>query len=328
MCFKRSINRVSSAVLLGSAALAFYSPLYAASCCGGGSSGSLLLPKFSQAMVDVSVSAESYDGFWNQDGEWTADPQGSDLNQYRLNVGYAHRLAPRWQISAVVPYVWNENEYASVSRNTHGMGDSSISLWYEAFDKVACVWQVNSWRDLMPAVYWGGTLTVPTGISPYDDVVDNFDITGRGVYRFDAALMLDKTVYPWNATINASYGKYLQRPVNREYGTYVEPYERQLGDRFNASAALGYTYFTAAMESLTATVAYAYLEEAQTTIDGVADTTSGLAKGSITTTLAWASEARDWVVKLSWSRGRRQDDWGRNFPVTDVLSVGVSHVLR
>ncbi len=328
MFSKRSINRVSSAVLLGGAALVFYSPVHAASCCGGGSSGSLLLPKFSRAMVDLSWSAEHYDGFWNKAGEWVPDPAGSDLNQYRLTLGYAHRLAPRWQVSASLPYVWNDNRYAGMSRNTQGIGDSSVSLWYEAFDKIACVWEVNSWEDLKPAIYWGATLTLPTGISPYDDVEDNFDITGRGAYRLDGSVMLDKTVYPFNATFSAAYGKYLERPVNREYGTYVEPYDRQLGDRFSSSLAVGYTYFTDEMESITATVAYAYLEEDETTIDGIEDTTSGLLKKSVTTTLAWATEDRDWVVKMSWSRGLRKDDWGSNFPVTDVLSLGVSHVLR
>ncbi len=300
----------------------------AASCCGGGSSGSLLLPKFSRAMVDASLAWERYDGFWNKQGEWTPDPAGSDLNQYRLAFGYAHRLAPRWQLGVSVPYVWNDNRYGDWERNTHGVGDTTISLWYEAFDRIMCVWKVKELADLKPAVYWGASLTLPTGTSPYDEVEDNFDITGRGFYRLDASLMLDKTVYPWSATFSASYGVHLERPVNREYGTYVEPYDRKLGDRFSASLSGGYTLFTEAMESLTATLAYSYLEEQEGTIDGVTDTTSGLRKESFTTTLAWASDDRDWVVKLSWSRGLRVDGWGSNFPVTDVLSLGVSHVLR
>jgi hypothetical protein len=300
----------------------------AASCCGGGSASSLILPKFSRAMIDISADYEHYDGFWDHDGNYTADPSGSDLNQYRLNLGYAHRLAPRWQASVTLPYVWNRNKYSQLQRNTEGLGDASVSLWYEAFDKIACVWDVKTWRDLMPAIYWGGTLTLPTGVSPYDEVGDNFDITGRGFYRLDASLLIDKTVYPWNASVSASYGRYLQRPVNREYGNYVEPYDKRLGDRFNATASFGYTYFMDTMESLTGTLAYAYMKEARALIDGEIDTTSGLRKESIAMTLAWASEDRDWVGKLTWSHAPASDDWGRNFPKTDILTMGISHVLR
>jgi len=301
---------------------------FAASCCGGGSAASLILPKFSRAMVNISSDYEHYDGFWDKDGNYTADPKGSDLNQYRLNLGYAQRLAPRWQAAVTLPYVWNRNQYSQLQRNTDGLGDATVSLWYEAFDKIACVWDVKTWQDLMPAIYWGGTLTLPTGVSPYDDVGDNFDITGRGFYRLDASVLIDKTVYPWNASVSASYGRYLERPVNREYGNYVEPYDKRLGDRFNASASFGYTYFMDTMESLTGTLAYAYMKEDKARIDGEIDTTSGMRKESVAVTLAWASEDRDWVGKLTWSHAPASDNWGQNFPKTDILSVGVGHVLR
>ena len=328
MKYKKSRVKHAEAALFVIAALGVSATAQAASCCGGGSASSLILPKFSRAMVDVSVDMEHYDDFWDNQGKMSMDPQGSDLNQYRINLGYAQRLAPRWQASATLPYVWNQNQYATLQRDTSGIGDSSVSLWYEAFDKIACVWNVNNWKDLLPAIYWGGTLTIPTGTSPYGDVADNFDITGRGAYRLDASVLIDKTIYPWNASISASYGQYMQRPVNREYGTYIEPYDKQLGDRFNTTFAFGYTYFTDTMESLTGTLSYTYLKEDQAEIDGVVDTTSGLRKESIAATLAWASEDRDWVTKLTWSHAPHRDDWGRNFPTTDIITAGVSHVLR
>lgn len=321
------VNSLKAVLVMGTA-FGFASSAWAASCCGGGSASSLVLPKFSQAMVDVSMDFENYDGFWKGDGSWSPDPAGSDLSQYRLNLGYAYRLAPRWQVSMSVPYVWNKNQYASFSRNTNGLGDTKVSIWYEQFDKVACVWKVKKWQNLIPAVYWGGTLILPTGTSQYNDVADNFDITGLGMYRFDANVLLDKTVYPWNMSLSANYGKYLERPVNREYGTYVEPYDKQRGDRFNSSLSFGYTHFTEEMQSLTGTIAYAYLREDEARIDGAIDTTSGLSKRSASATLAWASEDRNWVAKLTWSHALDREGWGENFPTTDVITVGVSHVLR
>lgn len=319
----------TTAMLVAGIALGFYQQSsWAASCCGGGGSTSLVLPKFSRSMLDVSLDYEQYDGFWDNDGNWKQDPPGSDLNQYRMNFGYAHRLSENWQASVSIPYAWNRNQYASLERNTDGLGDTTLSFWYESFEKITCVWDVVTWEDLLPAVYWGGALTVPTGTSPYDDVEDNFDITGRGAYRFDLSVLVEKTIYPWNASFNASYGKYLERSVNREYGTHVEPYDKQLGDRINATLSLGYTHFTDQMNSLTTTVSYTYLEEEESEIDGVTDPTSGFQKESIALALAWATADRNWITTVTWSHAPKSDDWGVNFPSTDILTVGLTHVLR
>jgi len=301
---------------------------HAASCCGGGSASSLVLPKFARSMVDVSFDYERYNGFWDHTGNWIPDPQGADLNQYRLNTGFAYRLANRWQGSISVPYVWNQNQYSGLTRNTQGLGDSKISLWYEAFDAIKCVWRVDKPADLMPAVYWGGSLTIPTGTSPFDDVGDNFDTTGRGFYRLDGSVLLDKTIYPWNASLLLTYGSHLRRPVNQEFGNQVAPYHKRLGDRASGSLALGYTYFTDEMHSITGTVAYADLWEDKATIDGETDPTSGLRKRSVSGTVAWATPSRDWVTKFTVSHAIAWDNWGYNFPTTDIFTVGLSRVFR
>ncbi|KPK37562.1 MAG: hypothetical protein AMJ69_11120 [Gammaproteobacteria bacterium SG8_47] len=303
-------------------------PLWAASCCGGGSATSLILPKFSRGMVEIAVDYESYDGYWNQDGDHVPDPPGSDLNQYRINAGYAHRLGANWQASVIVPYVWNNNTYAGLESNTSGIGDTTLNLWYEAFDTVMCVWKVRSWEDLKPATFLGLSLTVPTGVSPYDDAENSFDITGRGFYRLDALALVEKTIYPWTVTAQLAYGKYLERSVNREYGNYVAPYDKQLGDRVFASVSFGYTWFLQSMNSVTLTGNYADLSEGEGTLDGVSDPTTGFRKRSVGATLAHATADRNWVTKLIWNHAIDQDGWGENFPTTDIVTVGVSRVIR
>jgi len=303
-------------------------PLWAASCCGGGSATSLILPKFSKSMVDVAFSAESYDGFWDIDGNYQDDPPDSDLNQYRLSFGYAQRLASRWQAAIVVPYVWNSNQYAGLSSNTNGLGDMTLGLTYEAFDGIKCVWKVRDWKDLVPAAYFGMALTVPTGISPYDDVENSFDITGRGFYRLDGNILLDKTIYPWNASLLLSYGKYLERDVNREYGKYVEPYTKELGDRKLGTATFGYTYFLDNMDTMTFSFNYSYLAEDAGSIDGRPDYSSEMEKKSIGATVAYSTMNRDWVYKLIFIHSDPVDGQGQNFPVTDIVTLGVSHVFR
>ena len=251
---------VWAALVIGVALLLPYEA-QAASCCGGGSATSLLLPKFSTSMVESSFGMETYDGYWDTNGDHLPDPSGSDLKQYRLNVGYAHRLAPRWQASITTPYVWNRNTYSGISSNTNGPGDTTASVWYEAFDGVRCIWKVRTMEDLIPAAYFGASLTIPTGLSPYDDVSGSFDVTGRGFYRLDLNMLLDKTVYPWNVSLAASYGLHNERSVNREYGAYVTPYTKRLGARFLWSWSGGYTHFLDTMESVTVTLAYSHLRE-------------------------------------------------------------------
>ncbi len=304
------------------------STAWAASCCGGGSASSLLLPKFTKAMSDASLDIEQYDGFWNRDGVHTPDPPGSDLAQYRLNLGYAHRFAPRWQGSISLPYVWNENDYAGLKSSTRGFGDATLSLWYENFDRAQCVWEVKDIRDLIPATYFGATLTLPTGVSPYDDVGNSFDITGRGFYRLDGNILLDKTIYPWNASLKLGYGISFERSVNREYGNYVEPYDRKLGNRTQVSASFGYTRLLESMNTLTYTLAWSDLQEDEGRLDGRPDPATGFRKRSIAATVAFSTFDKKWVIKFTWSHALRGDGWGENFPTTDIYTVGVSHAYH
>ncbi len=302
--------------------------VFGASCCGGGSGASLVLPKFKDLSVGIDISREVYDGFWDKDGLWHEDPPGSDLNQTRLSLGIAKRLHDNWQVSLSTPFVWNHNQYANNTFNTSGIGDSAITIWYEAFDDITCTWVLDEWEDYKPAMYFGATLTVPTGISPYDDVQNNFDITGRGFYRLDLKTSFEKTVYPWNATVALNYGKHLKRSINREYGVYVAPYEKNLGDRISASTSLGYTYFIGNGDTITMTAAYAYMEEGKATIDGLTDETSGISKQSFSGNAAWGNEDNSVVVKLGYSYTPHYHHWGKNFPTTSNFSLGLNYVYN
>ena len=316
----------NKAAFLVGAALLMPITSFAASCCGGGSGGSLILPKFRDLSVGATIAYEKYDGFWDKDGLWHQDPEGSDLSQTRLSLGVAKRINDNWQISLSTPFVWNRNQYANNTFNTSGIGDSTIGILYEAFDDITCTWVLDTWEDYKPAMYFGATLTVPTGISPYDDVTNNFDITGRGFYRLDIKTSFEKTVYPWNATVALNYGKYFERSINREYGEYVAPYQKNLGDRFSGSASLGYTYFISSGDTLTITGAYAYMTEAKATIDGLTDETSGISKKSFSGTAAWSNEDKSLIYKLSYAYTPHYHNWGANFPTTSSLSLGVNYV--
>lgn len=317
-----------AAATLVAAAFIAPSESLAASCCGGGSASTLVLPKLGQSEYSASLVKETYTGYWDDKETWRKNPPDSDLNQYRLTLGAAMRLAPRWQASISVPYVWNENRYSGVESNTDGIGDAVVGIKYENFEHAMCITDIENWRDLLPAVYFGAALTLPTGVSPHDDVKDSFGITGRGFYRVDGNVLIEKTIYPWNLSLDLSYGTSLERDVNREYGNYVEPYRKKLGDRFAASVRFGWGYdLPWGGTTLTPSINYSYVREGRSEINGRDDETSGFSSKSVGASLSLANFTNEWIGTLSFSRAVKKDDWGRNFPTTDTWMLGVSHVL-
>jgi hypothetical protein len=315
-------------LLAGAVALMVPLPAWAGSCCGGGSATSLMVPSYAWSVADLSFDTELYDGFWNQDGKHISDPPKSDLKQYRLNMGYAVRFFNKWQASVNIPYVWNDNNYSGVSSHSDGLGDITTSLWYEALSDTTA-WKVRELGDMIPSVNLGLSLLIPSGISPYDKEESSFDVTGRGFYRLDGNLLIEKTIQPWSASVALSYGTYFERSVNREYGTYVEPYKKQLGDRFSASLAIHYNFYLGSGgDMITPGVTYAYLQEANGDIDGKTDTSSGFRKQSVGVSLAYANNDRDWSVRVGWNHAIQADGWGENFPTTDIISLGVRYVFR
>ena len=316
------------AALLAGAALFSPSSALAASCCGGGSASGLVVPKFAKAVLDISTDLEIYDGYWNQKQEYTSDPPGSDLRQYRLNLGYGRRFGQRWQAGATLPYVWNENKYSGFATSSQGLGDASLFLWYDLLEERP-LWLAKGAEVLIPTITIGTSLLLPTGISPYDSEESSFDVTGRGFYRLDGNLLIDKTMKAWNTSLVLGYGTYFERPINQEYKKAVAPYDKKPGNRLSASASLGYRYFVGTGgDTVTGTIGYAYLTEAAAEIDGASDRNSAFSKQSLSGTVTYSSTDSDWSIRGAWSHTLKKDSWGENFPVTDIYTLGVRYVFR
>lgn len=318
---------IFSAALLWGAATLSPTLVLAASCCGGGSAAALSVPKYAKVVTDLSFDTELYDGYWNQDGTHRSDPTGSDLKQYRLNAGIGYRFAKDWQTGISLPYVWNDNSYSGISSRTSGLGDTALSLSYDLLDDNT-FWKVYKPEDLIPAVSLGMSLLLPTGISPYDDKTSSFDITGRGFYRLDGTVLIEKGLRPWNVSLALGYGRHFDRSVNREYGKYVEPYRKGLGDRISLSASAGYTFVIGSRgDTLTATASYIYLKEGDASYNGKTDANSGFDKQSLGGAVAYSSTDHNWGIRVGWTHAIQQSGWGHNFPTTDVISVGVRYVF-
>jgi hypothetical protein len=309
--------------LTGLILLAASAASYGASCCGGGAGSALILPKFNGSMWSLNATQEHFDGYWDQSGRHKDDPEGSELNQYTLTAGYVQRLAPNWQLGASLPLVMNDNQYSGDANRNTALGDANVFVWYETFDNVTCIYKIRGWQSLKPSVYLGANLVVPTGISPYTGHVDNSaQTTGRGFYRLDANLSVEKTVYPWSVALNYTHGEYLSRMVNNEYGSAVEPYRKTPGARRNVSGSLAYTWFLSSLDMLNLSYAHSELHEGQGTLDGVTDSSSDFHKISHSLSLGYVSPARDWNSKISISNALR----GHGTVDTQSLSVEFNRV--
>ena len=91
--------------------------------------------------------------------------------------------------------------------------------------------------------------------------------------------------------------------------------------------SLGYTDFLKDLDTMTYTLAYNDLKEDQGTINGATDPNSGMAKKSFTLTAAYSTMDKEWIVKGSINHTFKDDDWGRNFPATDIFTVELIRVI-
>ncbi|MDH4262634.1 MAG: hypothetical protein OEV78_06285 [Spirochaetia bacterium] len=303
-------------------------PLSAASCCGGGASASLVLPKFATFLFDTSIEHEKYNGYWNSKGEYKKDPPGSDLRQLRLSIGSAYRVHDNIQTFVSIPYVVNINQYTGLKSTTYGAGDITLGFNFELFNDIRCVYRILSLEDIWPATYLGVKAIVPTGISPYDNVPNSFDITGLGFYTFNFSLLLDKTIKSFNISLAGNYSISAQRPVNMEYGRYIEPYYIQPGGKLNLTASTGYTFSFDSMDSITGTLGYGYTKEYYLKINGIENQNSGFLKHNLLVGIAFATADQNNVIKFNNAFNLPFTGWGVNKPATIITTLEYSHVFR
>jgi hypothetical protein len=301
---------------------------YAASCCGGGGGAAPLAARGEAALLDLTMAAERYDGYWDLDGVHKPDPPGSSLAQYRLLASGALRIGERWQVTGALPVVFNDNRYGGISSRTRGLGDAVLGLFWETLDQQSA-WRLASAADLVPALTVGATLTVPTGISPYDDVTSSFDVTGRGFYRLDALVNVDKGYRAWSLSLSAAFGIGFQRWVNRSYGGWVPPVQKRLGQRASVGGTVAYRHFLGTGgQALALGAGLAWAHEDQGTRDGVRDETTGFGQTTASLTVSWSSTDSDWSARAGLAHAIQADGWGRNFPTTDTVTLGVRRAFR
>ncbi|QIZ83148.1 hypothetical protein HF888_02395 [Bermanella marisrubri] len=275
-------------------------------------------------MLDISTGYVHYDGFWDATGNKKQDPANTTLTQQTLNTSYAMRLAEQWQANVYIPLTVNKSEYGDSTEQQTGLGDVQFGIWYEAFERVTCVYKITGWQSLKPSIYFGSQLTLPTGYSQHsDDVESNFDITGRGFYRWDISTIIEKTIYPWTLSYQYTHGYHVERPVNQEYSNPVDPYNKQLGATNSWSLGGGYTWFLPDYSMLSLTITHAEMKERDTQINNQRISDTGFSESRLSASLVWNSTSRDWLVKTSFSEAQA----GSNYSKTQIVNIGASYVF-
>lgn len=315
-----ALSSLSAALFIFS--LVFSTHSQAASCCGGGASSGVILPKFNQAMWDVSLAQKNDKGSWQQDGDHNQTTTGNESLQQNINLNYAHRLNDNWQMSYGLPLTSNQNQNSGKTYSNFAIGDFTIGTWYEAFENVTCVYKITGLESLKPAVYFGSSLTLPTGISAYSDDATEFNTTGAGVYRLDANMLIEKTVYPFSLSWQASYGEHLDRPVYQRYGSEIPRYNLQLGTQTSHTLSFAYTHFLPNLSMLSVTTTLTNVEQKASQINGQDDTATGFDKNTLGLNLSFFNGSREWNIKFNNSL----DFGGNNTAKYFTSSIGVSRV--
>ena len=116
--------------------------------------------------------------------------------------------------------------------------------------------------------------------------------------------------------------------INREYGQWVSPYEKELGQRSSLAASGGYTWFMSNLDQLTLTFALSQLNEGKSKINGVTDQGTGMKKNGQSISMGYMKSDQSWIYSLGLNRAPSQAGMGSNFPITEIISFGVTHVFH
>ncbi len=116
--------------------------------------------------------------------------------------------------------------------------------------------------------------------------------------------------------------------VNREYGQWIEPYKKQLGNRHSLGSSLGYTWFMENIDQLTLTLSRSRMQEGDAHINGATNPDTGIYQNSWGMVGTYMKADQSWIVTLGLNQGINLVGQGENFPITRTLSLGVSHVFH
>lgn len=182
---------------------------WAASCCGGAAiAEAFVLLKSEEKTTGIVAAFERTVDVRDEGGQrlhtnWR-------VSEFRLIPGFAYRVHPNAQLSAVLPLVTRKVN-ADVSEHGWGVGDVNLAARYEFLDEKTCFAQPLErlrWDELKPSIHAVVKLYLPTGLPPgFSSQPLGSDITGRGLWAAEVGPEVTKIWGRWGNTLSFSGGR-------------------------------------------------------------------------------------------------------------------------
>lgn len=235
--------------------------------CGGGTSDIGVLALDGRALFGIGFNYDHYLGVWNEYSKWLSS--ANTQNQTKVFIGGSYRFNRHIQFGFSVPYVWNYNNIPGLKARSGGIGDITISGRYEFFHefqlrKINGKNRIDKVKPYL-AVTFG--ITLPTGKS-IETAEHETDITGKGYYVTSLGISLIKSLI--RSRLQVSTDLNWQHCFKKTYDKYFgqvqqNPFNQQLGDRFNYSITLNYIFGSEHAVSVTASgfLQNSYLQNGQ-----------------------------------------------------------------
>jgi len=197
--------------------------------CGVGGSYIGLLPEFHRQIFGLRYR---YNSLLTHIGVGSTTSYLTTNETYRtMELWGGWNISNKFRLMAAVPYSFNERTNQGVSNSKNGIGDISVTGYYQLLNKTKTVF---SDKLLVQSLWIGGGVKLPTGkYNPSDKgaVSENTNLfqLGTASVDFTANAMYDVRLQDAGINMSASYKMNTENKFNYRYG-----------NKFNASAQAYY----------------------------------------------------------------------------------------
>jgi hypothetical protein len=215
----------------------------------------------------VSGYFGTVDKYFDAHGNKTYFPGNIWGGIYSTQLGFVYGVTDRLQVSAVIPYVWNNASQLVVfeipspdptkpdsiaqvkyGRPSSGLGDVSVGIKYQVFTET----------ERRPAIYIVLDATIPTGEKNPTGIIDSRNYApavGNGEYKLNIGFGFRKVSYPFSYSLNADYmykfpGEKVQEPYapelpfkSSDYLDFIGTFNFHLNDWIAVQNELSYFYY-------------------------------------------------------------------------------------
>jgi hypothetical protein len=199
--------------------------------CGVGGSYIGILPEFNQHVLGLRYRLNSLTTHLGTGGSTTYLTTEEKYQTFEFWGGW--NIGEKFRVMAAVPYAFNEKSNQGISNRKNGIGDISVSGYYQLFNRQRTI---PGDKILVQTLWAGAGMKLPTGKYADEDKPNALQNTnlfqlGTGSVDFTFNAMYDLRLQ--NAGLNIS-GSYKMNSANK--------YDYNYGNKVNTSAQVYYKF--------------------------------------------------------------------------------------